>query len=98
MYLRFYPSLSAILSIFVKNCAIFVGNTHVQMSNKPQLPSAQPTSCVAPESSGKNPCYSLVSAPLLAIGGMELIQVALVKKLPSGPLQRAKKSKKLNPK
>ena len=57
MYLRFYPSLSAIFvkncaifvkncAIFVKNCAIFVANTHVQMSNKPQLPSAQPTSCV----------------------------------------------------
>ena len=79
-----------------------MGNTHVQMSNKPQLPSALPTSCVAPESSGKNPCYSLVSAPLLAIGRMELvreyIQVALVKKMPSGPIKRAKKSKKLNPK
>ena len=72
------------------------------MSNKDQFPSAQPTSYVAPESSGKNPCYSLVSAPLLAIGGMELVheytQVALVKKLPPGPLQRAKKSIKLNPK
>ena len=72
------------------------------MSNKYQFPSAQPTSYVAPESSGKNPCYSLVSAPLLAIGGMELVreytQVALVKKMPSGPLKRAKKSKKLNPK
>ena len=79
-----------------------MGNTHVQMSNKPQLPSAQPTSCVAPESSGKNPCYSLVSAPLMAIGRMELvreyIQATLVKKMPSGPIKRAKKSKKLNPK
>ena len=69
---------------------------------KYQFPPDRPTLCVAPESRSKDPCFSLVSPPFLAIGAMEQVheysQVTLVKKLPPGPIKRAKKSKKLNPK
>ena len=89
-------------AICAKKCIFWWPMATHRSPIKYQFPPDRPTLCVAPESRSKDPCFSLVSPPFLAIGAMQQVheysQVTLVKRLPPGPIKRAKKSKKLNPK
>ena len=89
-------------AICAKKCTFWWPMATHRCPIKYQFPPDRPTLCVAPESRSKDPCFSLVSPPFLAIGAMQQVheysQVTLVKRLPPGPIKRAKKSKKLNPK